>query len=78
MKRYLLLFPLLSLLFVGSLSAQRSCGSDEVLQRQLLENPGMLERMNAIEEHTRAFVQSGAAGERVAVTIPVVVHVVPG
>ncbi len=57
-------------------SAQRNCGTMEVLDRQLREDPAMQERMNAIENHTQQFVQNPGAQDRVVVTIPVVVNVV--
>ncbi len=65
------------LLFMGSTFAQqRTCGANEVLARQLLEDPFLQQRMNDIERHTEDFIQSGGAQDRVQVTIPVVVHVV--
>ncbi|MCB0529504.1 MAG: T9SS type A sorting domain-containing protein [Saprospiraceae bacterium] len=65
------------LLFVGStIAQQRTCGANEVLARQLLEDPDMQQRMKDIERHTEDFIQSGGAHDRVQVTIPVVVHVV--
>ena len=55
---------------------QRSCGANEVLARQLLENPDLQQIRNDIERRTQDFIQSGGALDRVQVTIPVVVHVV--
>ena len=65
------------LLLAGRAQAQqhRSCGANEVLLRQLQEDPSLLQRREAIEAHTNQFVQSGAQ-DRAVVTIPVVVHVV--
>lgn len=65
------------LLFAGAaFGQQRSCGANEVLARQLLENPDLQQIRNDIERHTQDFIQSGGALDRVQVTIPVVVHVV--
>jgi len=75
-RNILLSFSLL-LFFAGTLTAQqRTCGANEVLARQLLEDPEMQQRMQDIERHTQDFIQSGGIGERAVVTIPVVVHVV--
>lgn len=73
-----ILFPIAAFLLLAfQASAQhRSCAAEEVLARQLLENPAMLQEIQNIENHTQQFIQSGAAGERAVVTIPVVVHVV--
>jgi len=77
MFRHLLLLPALLLLLAGSLSAQqRMCAANEVLLRQLQENPEMQQLRDAIEQQTAQFIQSGGAKDRVVVTIPVVVHVV--
>jgi len=65
------------LLFAGAaFGQQRSCGANEVLARQLLENPDLQQIRNDIERRTQDFIQSGGALDRVQVTIPVVVHVV--
>ncbi len=65
------------LLFAGAtFGQQRSCGANEVLARQLLENPDLQQIRNDIERQTQEFIQSGGALDRVQVTIPVVVHVV--
>ncbi len=65
------------LLFAGTMyGQQRSCGANEVLARQLLENPDMKQIMDDIERHTQDFTKSGGVQDRVQVTIPVVVHVV--
>lgn len=57
---------------------QRNCAADEVLQRQLQDDPGMQQRLNQIEEFTNRFIQSGEMMRLVGDTIeiPVVVHVV--
>jgi len=54
----------------------RVCGTNEVLLRQLQEDPALRQRLDAIEDQTNQFMQSGAAHDRVVVTIPVVVHVI--
>lgn len=77
MFRNLLLLPVLLLLLAGSLRAQqRTCAANEVLLRQLQENPEMQQMRDAIEQQTAQFIQSGGVKDRVVVTIPVVVHVV--
>lgn len=75
MKNYILIL-LSFLLFAGSVNAQRNCGSMEVLDRQLKEDPGMFERMQNIEKQTQAYEKSSHLGQRSVVVIPVVVHVV--
>ena len=77
MKRFLILIPACLMLLAGSVAAQhRQCGSMEVLERQLLENPSIREAREAIEQHARTFAANGGATDRTVVTIPVVVHVV--
>ncbi len=78
MKKLLSLFTLLLVLISGSFSlqGQRRCGSMEELQRQLLADPSLKQRMEAIERHTEAFIKKGGAKDRTVITIPVVVHVV--
>jgi hypothetical protein len=76
-KNLSLLFTTALLLFSGlSFAQQRSCGANDVLIRQLLEDPYMQGVREEIERHTHDFIQSGGALDRVAVTIPVVVNVV--
>lgn len=57
---------------------KRQCAANDVLQRQLQEDPSLQQRMNDIENFTQRAIQSGAAERRVGDTIeiPVVVHVV--
>ena len=64
---------------------QRQCHTMEVLDRQIAEDPSIVERMDAIEEHTNRFIDrleklGDAAltqvGATEVITIPVVVHVV--
>lgn len=55
----------------------RTCAAHDVLMRQLMENPALLEQREAIERHTAEFMEQGhGVHDRVAVTIPVVVNVV--
>lgn len=56
-------------------SQQRSCGAMEHLERMIQENPQAIQRMNDIENFTQAYIRNNQQ-EKVAVTIPVVVHVV--
>ncbi len=77
MVRLNLIVLFMALLAGATVNAQqRTCGVMEVLDRQLQEDPGMLQRMQDIERHTEQFIENGAVRERVLVTIPVVVHVV--
>ncbi|MBV6439691.1 MAG: T9SS C-terminal target domain-containing protein [Haliscomenobacteraceae bacterium CHB4] len=77
MIRSLLLSLCSLLLLAGSLTAQkRTCAANEVLARQLMEDPFMKQRTDDIERQTDQFIAAGGAQDRVVVTIPVVVHVV--
>jgi hypothetical protein len=65
---------------VSAQDNKRICETEEVFQRQLRENPGMLEKIQAIESFTneaikykQRFPSNARTGN---VTIPVVVHVV--
>ncbi len=74
-----LLSYLLLLLFCGSftnLTAQRNCGSMDVLEQQLLNNPNQESIMRDIEEFTEAYVNDPSRAVNGTITIPVVVHVV--
>lgn len=57
---------------------QRKCGAQEVLNRQLREDPSLKERMDKIERATESLMRNGGYKRLVAgvITIPVVVHVV--
>ncbi|MBX7243469.1 MAG: T9SS type A sorting domain-containing protein [Bacteroidia bacterium] len=75
MKRIQIL--LLALLFsVSGMYAQRVCGSMEHLSNALQNDPTLADRMAKIEEHTNEFIKNNPKGQRVVITIPVVVHVV--
>lgn len=73
--RQLLLSTLL-LLSVAPAFAQRACGTMGHLEHQLATDPEMATRMEAIENHTQHFAQSGGNHERVVITIPVVFHII--
>ncbi len=57
--------------------AQRQCGAQEVLERQLKEDPTLAQRMNEIEYFTERFATDPSAGRLVngVIEIPVVVNV---
>jgi len=60
---------------VTTLSAQRNCGSMELLEQQIQQDPSRLERLNELEKFTRAFDPPQEATKALT-TIPVVVHIV--
>jgi hypothetical protein len=68
------------LLFVGlsvSSWAQRNCASQEVLDRQLQENPSMIRNMEEIERQVQEYIRNNPSqGSRAVITIPTVFHVV--
>ena len=68
--KHLVLTTLILLSCLSSF-AQRSCGAMENLQHQLATNPDMAIRMEAIENQTQHFVQSGGDHQRTLITIPV-------
>lgn len=69
-------FLFTSLLTLVGVNAQRNCGSMEHLNHLLQENPLIAQQMEAIERQTENYAQAHPNGERVVITIPVVVHVV--
>lgn len=75
-----LLTTILLAMFSFALFAQegRNCGAMEELANQLLQDPLMEARMQAIQRHTEEFehAHEHGHGERVVVTIPVVFHIV--
>ncbi|MEI6407801.1 MAG: M43 family zinc metalloprotease [Bacteroidota bacterium] len=76
-RNFILLVVAALFFFTGSASAQqRVCGANEVLVRQLMENPLLKEQMENAERQTQSFIQNGGSHDRVVVTIPVVVNVV--
>lgn len=58
--------------------SQRKCGTQEVLDRQLKEDPSLKKRMDDIETFTNNVIAKGLSQRLVngVITIPVVVHVV--
>lgn len=58
--------------------AADQCFTMNVLEQKLLEDPTLGDRMNAIEEQTKAFLQSGATRHLVngRIQIPIVFHVI--
>lgn len=58
-------------------ASQRKCESDEVLKRQLLENPEMANRLQEIEDFTNEYIAHGHHNRLVngKIEIPVVVNV---
>jgi len=69
--------PLLltALLVLGSAWSQRTCGSMDVLEAQLEEDPKRAVKMEQIEDHLRDLELSGSREVNGVVAIPVVVHV---
>jgi hypothetical protein len=61
-----------------SFGQERNCGSMEVLDRQIKENPSMLKNMEEIEKQVQEYIRNNANGngQRAIITIPTVVHVV--
>ncbi len=74
-------YLILSLIFLflsPSLHAQRNCGTMDVLEQQLQQDPDLQRRMDQIEQLTQDYIRR-APHKRAAVgvvTIPVVVHIV--
>ncbi len=75
-RKFLLPVAAFLLLAFNASAQHRTCAAEEVLARQLLENPAMLEEIKNIEKHTQKFIQEGGASDRAVVTIPVVIHLV--
>ncbi len=63
-------------LSAGLFAQERSCGSMDVLEQQLQQDPDLAARMEAIERHTQHFEQHYNGSDRVVITIPVVFHIV--
>jgi hypothetical protein len=79
LNKYIMMKKILTLAFaVGSITAaqaqQRVCGAADHLHHQLQQDAQMVQNRIQIEQHTEAFVNTGR-NTRIAVTIPVVVHV---
>jgi hypothetical protein len=54
----------------------RMCAAQDVLDAQLAADPKLRDRLENIEEHTRAFIESGRINELGQLVIPVVVNVI--
>ncbi|MCB0638181.1 MAG: T9SS type A sorting domain-containing protein [Lewinella sp.] len=78
MKKFsTLLLVLFSLMATSMWAQQRNCGSMEVLDRQIQENPAIQDELNRIENYTRTYLHStGRDLNGSVLTIPVIVHVV--
>lgn len=66
------------LCFASVSVAQRNCGAMEVLDRQIKENPLMIQNMDEIERQVQEYIKKhpNGDGKRVVITIPTVFHVV--
>ena len=73
-KKFVAFF--VAFLIYGSSYSQRICGTNEHQQMLELNDPSVIRNREEIEEFTRNFVTQHAEGDRVNVTIPVVVHVI--
>lgn len=58
-----------------NISLQRQCSSNEVLERQMREDPSLAERMNQIEEFTKNALATGRLLPDGTIELPVVVNV---
>ena len=63
------------LTLAGNSYAQRTCGSMEILEMQIQEDPKRGETLDQIMAHTLAIETSGERNVNGVITIPVVVHV---
>ncbi len=79
MRSILYLFSILPLLLLfnqNGFAQQRNCGTMEVLDRLLEEDPQMQFRMERIEQFTQRYLERGIDFRAEVVKIPVVVHIV--
>jgi hypothetical protein len=60
----------------ATVSNQRACASQEVLEAQLAADPKLRDRMNSIEAFTARYVSNPALSRTQSLSIPVIVHVV--
>ena len=73
------MWVMLTLFFAINLNAQdRNCGTMDVLDRQIKEDPVIQKNMEEIERQTKEYLRKypNGSGQRAVITIPVVVHVV--
>ena len=74
MKKILISFLLTGFAFFSN--AQRTCHSAENHERLLMENPTLMQRMNALEQFTENAISRGVVNqEKAVITIPVVFHI---
>ncbi|NNF02557.1 MAG: T9SS type A sorting domain-containing protein [Bacteroidia bacterium] len=79
MKRSLLILGIIFMMFpvlTNAQSKQHRCGAMEHLEMQMKADPGLKQRMEAIERHTDNFIRNNTAQSRAVISIPVVFHVV--
>ena len=72
----LLLSAVVCVLIIGSMEAQRSCGTMDHLHVEEEMNPERKLQLEEIERHTQQVIQGGARAVEGLITIPVVFHVV--
>ena len=77
MKNNIIIF-LVTLLFSNLLYAQKTCGADEILKKNLSDNPEKIIVRNQLENHTHEFIKKykNTAKMGQQYIIPVVVHVI--
>ena len=75
-RKILIPFAAFMLLTLHVSAQHRTCAAEEVLARQILENPALQQEIQNIENHTQRFLQKGGASDRTVYTIPVVIHLV--
>ena len=76
MRVLLCLTFLLATIASTAQSPPRTCGAMENLEQQLLNDPELQHRMDAIERHTESFERGDQLQFRAVITIPVVFHIV--
>ena len=78
MKNYIIIF--LATFFISNQSsfAQKTCGADEILKKNLSKNPEKILIRNQLEDHTKNFIENykNTAKMGQQYIIPVVVHVI--
>ena len=77
MKNNIIIF-LVTILFSNLLYAQKTCGADEILKKNLSDNPEKIIVRNQLENHTHEFIEKykNTAKMGQQYIIPVVVHVI--
>ncbi|MGI8892176.1 MAG: fibronectin type III domain-containing protein, partial [Bacteroidia bacterium] len=75
-KKIILIF-MAALCSVNSYSqTYRSCATTEVHEEELRNNPEIKQKLLSIENHIQFYEQSGGSMRSMAITIPVVVHII--